>query len=153
MRIELLNDDDIDVFVNKCYLDDDQMDDKEPLLLNIRDIITKIDQRYHLNLSGFYKIKAYVNKKVGLFLNIIKIDDNEFNNEVDFRIVLFKNEPFLLELDEYSDLDFNFSKKYYNDKFYVNIDDLGDYIKYSDMGNIVYGDYAKEVLARGKNIK
>lgn len=148
----MLNDEDIDVFVNKFYFDDFYIKDKDDLLITIRDIILKIDNRYHLNLSGFYKIKAYMNQKIGAFLNIIKIDDNEFTNEVDFRIIIHKNEKFLLETDEY-DLCLEATKWYYKGKFYIDIDDVDEYYKYVDMTNVIYGDDVKAVISRGKKIK
>lgn len=152
MKVEMLNDEDIDVFVNKFYFDDFSIKDKDDLLITIRDIILKIDNRYHLNLSGFYKIKAYVNQKIGAFLNMIKIDDNEFTNEVDFRIIIYKNEKFLLETDEY-DLCKEATKWYHNGKFYIDVDEIDDCIFYLDMVNVIYGEGVKNVISRGKKIK
>ena len=101
MRIEIVNDEDIDIFINAYQFNGINLKDKETLLNEIKDILIKIDTRYKLNLNGFYKIKVYPNQKIGVFLNIIKIDDNEFNQEVDFRIIIYQNEPFLFETEEY----------------------------------------------------
>ena len=87
------------------------------LLNEIKDILIKIDTRYKLDLNGFYKIKVYPNQKIGVFLNIIKIDDNEFNQEADFRIIIYQNEPFLFETEEYEILPKNINKRYYKDNF------------------------------------
>ncbi len=152
LKIEMLNEEDMNVFVNQFYFDDFYMKDKDDLLMIIRDIILKIDRRYHLNLSGFYKIKAYVNQKIGAFLNLIKIDDNEFTNEVDFRIIIYKNEKFLLETEEYN-LCKEATNRYYNGKFYIDIDEIDNCNKYLDMATIIYGDDVKKIMARGKKIK
>lgn len=153
MKVEMLNEEDMDVFINKFYFNQSYIRDKDDLLVTIRDIIQKMDVRYHLNLKGFYKIKAYINQKIGAFLNIIKIDDNEFTNEVDFRIIIFRNERFLLETEEYDVVSENVPKIYYHDKFYIDIEDLDNYNKYFDMVRVIYGDEVKEVLAKGKKIK
>ena len=153
MKIEILNDEDIDVFINRYYFLDSELKDSDSLLLTIRDIILKIDNRYHLNLSGFYKIKAYVNYKTGAFLNIVKIDDNDFSNDVDFRIIIYKNEKFLLESDEYDIFDKSIEKRFYNNKFYIDVEDVDDCSKYLDMAKVVYGDDARGVILRGKIIK
>ena len=101
MKVEKINDDDIDIFINPYNFKKLSVYDKESILEFIKEFILIVNKRYRINLSGFYKIKAYFNQKVGLFLNVIKIDENEFSNEVDFRIVLFLNEKFLFEVDDY----------------------------------------------------
>ena len=129
MRIEIVNDEDIDIFINAYQFNGINLKDKETLLNEIKDILIKIDTRYKLDLNGFYKIKVYPNQKIGVFLNIIKIDDNEFNQEADFRIIIYQNEPFLFETEEY------------------------EIIPIIDMGNIVYGPSAKKIIQTSKIVK
>ena len=71
MRIEIVNDEDIDIFINAYQFNGINLKDKETLLNEIKDILIKIDTRYKLDLNGFYKIKVYPNQKIGVFLNII----------------------------------------------------------------------------------
>ncbi len=147
MRVELINDEIIEIFINSYNFDDIDTMNKEVILEYIKDYLMIINNRYKLNLSGFYKIKAYFNKMMGLFLNVIKIDDNEFSNDADFRIILFQNEKFLFEVDVY-DLIKDYKNKYfYKNKFYTNIDDIKDIDKLIDMGKIIYGDEVKEVVS------
>lgn len=153
MSVELVNDDDLDIYVNPYNFNDIICYDKDTILSYIKEFILKINNRYKLNLSGFYKIKAYFSSKVGLFLNVIKIDDNEFNNEADFRIILFQNEKFLFETDDYDVIKDTPNKKYYKNKFYVDIDDIYNVNNLIDMGKIVYGDEAKQILMCSKKIK
>ena len=101
MKVEVINDDDFDVFINCYNFKDIHIFGKDEILALIKDYIIIINKRYRLNLSGFYKVKSYYNKKIGLFLNIIKIDDNDFSDEADFRIILFENEKFLFEVEDY----------------------------------------------------
>lgn len=153
MKVELINDDDLDIYVNPYNFNDISCCSKEIILNYIREVISKISDRYKLNLSGFYKIKAYFNDKVGLFLNLIKIDDNEFNNEADFRIVLFQNEKFLFETEDYDTIRNYENKMYYNNKFYVDTDSIDNMNQLIDMGKIVYGEEAREISTHSKNIK
>lgn len=153
MKVELINDDDLDIYVNPYNFNDISGSSKEIILNYIKEFISKINDRYKLNLSGFYKIKAYFNDKVGLFLNLIKIDDNEFNNEADFRIILFQNEKFFFETEDYDVIKNYENKKYYNNKFYVDTDSIDNINELIDMGKIVYGDEAREIQIHSKNIK
>lgn len=153
MKIERINDDDLDIYVNPynfklvaCY-------DKDSLVKFIKDILTKIDIRYKINWCGFYKIKAYFNSKVGMFLNVIKIDDNDFNNEADYRIILFRNDKFLFETDDYDIIKDKKNIKFYNNLFYIDVDDIDDIIPFIDMGRIIYGDESKKILLQSKNLK
>ncbi len=153
MRVEMINDEDIDIYINPYNFNDISCYDKDTILNCIKEFLLKINHRYKLNLSGFYKIKAYFNIKIGLFLNVIKIDDNEFSNEADFRIILFQNEKFLFETEEYDFIKNTPNIRYYNNKFYVDIEQIDNINKLIDMGRIIYGDDAKEILMSAKKIK
>lgn len=153
MRVELVNEDDLDIYINPYNFNDINCYDKETIINYIKEFIVKINNRYRLNLSGFYKIKAYFNSKVGLFLNVIKIDDNEFNNDADFRIVLFQNEKFFFETDNYEIIKIYPNKRYYKNKYYIDIDDIYNVNRLIDMGKIIYGEEAKEVIMNSKKIK
>lgn len=153
VRIEMVNEEDIDIFINPCHFNEIDPRDKESLLTEIKKLLIKIDTRYKLNLSGFYKIKVYPNKKVGVFLNIIKIDDNEFNQEADFRIIIYPDEEFYFETEEYDILPRNAKKRYLQGKFYINIEDVKDITSMIDMGKIIYGTEVKKILQESKIIK
>ena len=90
LKVEKVGSDILTVFMSNFYFKDIDMDKKIELIGIIKEYIDKIDQRYRLNLNGFYKIKVYPNKKIGVFLEIIKIDDNEFSSGADFRIIIYQ---------------------------------------------------------------
>ncbi len=152
MKVEVINDDDFDVFINCYNFKDIHIFVKDDILALIKDYIIIINKRYRLNLSGFYKVKSYYNKKIGLFLNIIKIDDNDFSDEADFRIILFENEKFLFEVEDYDLVKDIKNKVYYNDMFYVDVNDISSLNNLIDMGRIIYGDDVKKILFLGKMI-
>ena len=152
MRVEIINDDDIDIYINTYNFKDIHVYNKETILEFIKEYLLIINTRYKLNLSGFYKIKSYFNEKVGLFLNVIKIDDNEFSNDADFRIILFQNEKFLFEVEDYDLIKDIPNKLFYKNKFYVDVNDLNSINKLIDMGRVVYGDEVKEILSNSYKI-
>lgn len=153
MRTEIVSDDLITVFINNFYFQEINFSKKIEIISIIKDLISKIDKRYQLNLNGFYKIKVYPNQKLGVFLDIIKIDDNEFSSGADFRIVVYPEAKFFLETDNYEILDVKVKKRFYKNKFYIDIDDISDLNLLSDFGNIVYGDSTQELIYQGKIIK
>lgn len=152
MKVEIINSEYLTVFLNKCYFDEIDLEKKSDIIVCIKDIISKIDSRYRLDLNGFYKIKVFPNKKLGVYLDIIKIDDNDFNDRADFRIVIYQDSNFYLEMDvcDIKNID---EKIYYNNNFYININDINNIDKYMDYGQIIYGDSAKEIEYYGKKLK
>lgn len=153
MRVEKISEDLYNIFINKLYFKDIDLTNKIELISIIKELLNKIETRYRLNLNGFYKIKVYPKKEIGVYLNVIKIDDNEFSSGADFRIVIYQNEKFFLETDNYEILDKNKMKMYYDNKFYIDIDDIKDINSIIDMGNIIYGKEAKTMLNESKKIK
>lgn len=153
MRIEMINEEDIDIYINPYNFEFKEFLEKEDIIDLIKDLITKVNIRYNLNLKGFYKIKAYYNEKAGVFLNVIKIDDNEFSNEADFRIIMFKNEKFLFETEYYELLNNYTNKKYCQNKFYIDLDDIENITSIIDMGRIIYGEEVRKILTEAKTIK
>lgn len=149
MKIEMINNEYIDIYINPYNFKNIHVLNKDSILESIKDHLLIINNRYKLYLSGFYKIKAYFNKKAGLFLNVIKIDDSDFSNDADFRIILFQNEKFLFEVEDYDIIETIPKKIFYKDKFYVDIDDIENINSLIDMGKVIYGDDAKEVLEKG----
>ena len=152
MKLEKINDDLINIYFNPFYFKDIDLNNKLELIEVIKDLIKKAESRYKLFLSGFYKIKVYPNKKLGVFLNIIKIDDNEFSNTTDFRIVIYQNEKFFLETELY-ELFNNVEMRYFNNKFYIDIDDVDNILPISDMVDVIYGSDVKKLLSNSIIIK
>lgn len=152
MKVEKINDDLINIYFNPFYFKDIDLNNKLELIEVIKDLIKKAESRYKLFLSGFYKIKVYPNKKLGVFLNIIKIDDNEFSNTTDFRIVIYPNEKFFLETELY-ELFNNVEMRYCNNKFYIDIDDVDNILPISDMVDVIYGSDVKKILSNSIIIK
>lgn len=147
LKVELISDDSLEIFINKYFVENIyQSNDK---LVEINNIIDKINSIYKLNLRGFYKVYAYCDERVGMFLELIKIDDNEFSDTADFRIIIRENEKILFEFDLLDDIE---SKEYYiyNDKFYVDIKNIDNVDNAIEKSRIIYGSATKNIFKLGK---
>ena len=148
MRVETISDEYIKIFINLFYIDSFDIS-KNELGLRIKKILDKVNLRYRLYLDGFYKVNCYINKKLGIFIDLIKIDDNEFSKGVDYRIVIYDNNKFYMKCDDI-DVD-NYTIKKYNNNFYIDIDSVNN--NDIDISNIVYGKDADKIYGSGKSIK
>lgn len=153
MRVEKINDEMINIYLNTFNFKNIDVENKIELVAKIKEILSKVEQRYKVNFNGFYKVKVYPNKKIGVFLNILKIDDNEFSSGADFRIIVYLGEKFLLETSEYEQLDKNIEKRVLGDRFYIDLDHIKEINKVIDLGNVIYGEDTEKILKESKLIK
>ncbi len=148
MKIELLPDDSYTIFLNQKYIKNLSFKDKSKIISEVRDFILKYKTRLHLR--GFYKVKVYVNEKVGLFFDIIKLDDLDFSYGVDLRVIVYLDETILFETEYYDILPERVMKRYYQGKFYVDVDSLKKLEKFVDFGRFIYGDEVLKILNQGR---
>ena len=123
------------VFIDKCYVDNVDYDDKK----SISDFVKTFIFRYRnkMNLNGFYKVKVYSNKYVGLFLEIFCLEENEYPNTLDLRILVYLNHDVYYLSDDYFIVN-NFSEIYYSEnKFYCLVDKEVD-VSILEFGNFIY---------------
>ncbi len=138
MRVESM-DEDIRIFIHNFYFNNIDWHDKLEIETNIRDILNKICNNYKIKLKGFYRIKIYPHN-IGTFIEVIKIDDDNYDGcEVDFRIVVIFNKEMYLKLDDYYYF-IEYEKLYYDGYYYINLDDIDDYLNIIDFGDIVFDD-------------
>ncbi|MBR5370201.1 MAG: hypothetical protein IK137_02735 [Bacilli bacterium] len=127
MKIEKLNVTDYKIYYYKKQLDE------KSLYNDIKELIKKVQKR--LKLKGFYKVLA-VNKKIGLFLILKKIEDNFYRNTLDFKIeisdldVYFKTNDYFV-IKDLSDI------KYKDGMFYCVVDESFDKI----LEKVEFGDF------------
>lgn len=144
MRIEKIDLDNYNIFLNSAYLKDVDLGDKEEISKYIKNFILSIN--YKLNINGFYKIIVYCNKKVGIFLKLVKMEDCSYTNSLDFRIIVNINSDVYFKTSDY----FNISNvnliRYYNNNYYCLIDDNFNTIDLCEWGNYIYGDELLKML-------
>lgn len=148
MKIEMLTKDSYRIFVNKLYIKDVNLDEKEAIILAVKDIIQKLKQK--LQLRGFYKVKVFPNKNIGLFIEIIQLEDLEFSNNLDLRVVVYFDEKFYFETEDYFTIQKYDNVMFFDDKFYCLIDDsFEDMLEIVEFGRLIYGKEVTNLLNNG----
>lgn len=148
MKIEMLTKDSYKIFVNKLYIKDIDLNDKDVIILAVKDIIQKLKQR--LQLRGFYKVKVFPSKNIGLFIEIIQLEDLEFSNNLDLRVVVYFDEKIFFETEDYFVIQKYDSIIFFDDKFYCLIDDyFEDLLEIVEFGRFIYGKEVINLLNKG----
>ena len=69
-------------------------------------------------MKGFYKVKVHVGEDIGLFIDIYKIDDIEYSNSLDLRILIFYDDTFYFETVDYFVIENVDIVRYFITKYY-----------------------------------
>ncbi len=147
MKIELIDKNSFFVFINRLYLKDCDFSSKEEITSVVKKLIFKLKDRLHLR--GFYKIKVYVHDKIGLFLDIIQLDDLSYSGALELRIIVFFDCQFLFEVDDYFLIHQANKIWYLDNRYYCLVDDLLDsFYSVLEFGRFLYGEDALFVLHR-----
>lgn len=120
---------------------------KENLEKYLKSIINIIKKKNVLIKSGLYVARVYQNNKYGLIIELELLEELEiFKDMVDLKILIYDNSKMYLEVEDYF-LTIGHKKEIFNNKFYLDIDDLTDYdlISLLEFGNIIYGDNVIEM--------
>lgn len=112
---------------------DFNINDKDKLVDYIKKMIIRLKVFYNIHLQGFYKIYVYPNKKYGLILKIICLDDIDIDT-IDLRIIIKHDINIYLKTSDY--FIFQNQKLFYENNYYKNINDIENiypYIEYCDI--------------------
>lgn len=138
MNLEVLDDDRFIVYYS-LILDDILEYEIEDIKLFIKLIVIRLQNKYNVNIKGYYHLDVYVNKI--LILEFYKID--EYSERVDLDIVIHLNSTILVKFDDYF---LTNNRKYlYKNKYYLKIEDI-DFVKYIEFVEFVYEKQAKHIL-------
>lgn len=139
MKIDFIDDNNFVVY----YLSEIEIRTEEELKLCFKDINQALIKLYDYQFSGFYNVNIYCCSNLYV-MNFENIDDY---GRADFNITMVLNSTMLCEFDDFEL--FSGNKVYYNDKFYVELDDVVNDIRLFEYGNIIYGDEVDKILNRG----
>lgn len=138
MKIEEIDDDRFVIYYS-LILDDILEYDVEDIKLFIKILVVRLQNKYNLDIKGYYHLDVYVNKI--LILEFYKID--EYCDKVDLNIIIHLDSTILVKFDDYF---LNENKKYlYKDKYYMKIEDI-DFNKYIEFIEFIYEKQAKYIL-------
>lgn len=145
MKIEMCGKDIYNIFVCKDYVKNIDYFVREDIVKCVRDIIYKLKLR--LGLRGFYKIKVFPQGKIGLFLEVIKLDESDFSSSLDLRIVVYMDEKIYFETDDYYKIENCNDKRYLEGSFYCIVDDdFEPVLEKVEFGRFIYGKEVNKIL-------
>ena len=129
MKIEIVNDDCYHIYIYNDYEDLSEIIIKDKLLL-----IKKI-----LHLCGFYRVIATL-KKVGLFLEIIKVAEGFRRETFDLKVIIDNNRDVFFKTKDYFLVEDISKICYYDGEYYGLVDDSFDKIlEKVEFGDFVFG--------------
>lgn len=150
MRIEIISSEEFHIFVNNLYLKIDNYEHKEEIVEAVKGVISSV--RGKLHLRGFYKLKVFVNEKIGLFIEGVKLEGLEYSNALDLRVVVFFDEDIYFKTEEYFVIGDVSNVKYFDGYYYCLVDDIADINKVVEFGEFIYGRDALDVIDKSISI-
>lgn len=150
MRVEIISPEEFNVFVNNLYLKIENYDDKDEIVNTVKDVISNI--RGKLKLRGFYKLKVFVSKKVGLFIEGVKLEDLSYSSALDLRVVVFFDEDVYFKTDEYFVISDVSNVRYFDSSYYCLVDDIPDITKVVEFGEFIYGSKAIDIIDKSVSV-
>lgn len=145
MKIEVNGKNGYKIFINREYIKEVNFEEKDSISEFVKKYLIKIKDK--LKLRGFYKVKVFPHKKLGLYLDIKQLEELEFSNNIDLRIIISLDEKFFFETDDYFLVSKYSNVRYLDGKFYCLIDDYFDEIlEIVEFGDIIYGEEVINLL-------
>ncbi len=144
MRFEVISDEEFSIFINSLYAKINNYNDKDEVVGVVKDIISKYKNK--LKLRGFYKIKVYLDKNVGLFLDGIRLESLERSGAVDLRVIVYFDEDIYFRTEDYFAIDDVSNIRYYDGYYYCLASNIVDVNRVVEFGEFVYGDYFLEIF-------
>lgn len=144
MRVEIFSDGEISIFVSSSYKGICDCYEKEKLVEVVKDVVKKLKRK--LKLKGFYKLKVFFNKVIGIFIRAIKVDEVEYSNVLDLRVIVYTDQDIYFETDDYFRIKDVKNVRFYKNKFYCLVDDIFNIYKVVDWGRFIYGEEVLDML-------
>lgn len=146
MKIEALTKDNYRFFINKLLIKIN-LENKEDIIDYVKEIILK--KKKTLNLRGFYKVIVYVNKKCGLFMELVKLEDSNYFNNLDLRVIVNLEADVYFETEDFFLIKKALEIRYNAGLFYCLVDDSFDEkFEKAEFGKYIFGDDVINMLAK-----
>ena len=139
--MKVLRDSDGNFVIYLLHLKDaSQYEEKPEIIKLVKNTVLKVNKIYHLNLKGFYKVRVYLNKKVGLVIEIIRVDDIDINNAIDLRVLVYFDQEFFIEVDNFDFVPKHKRVTFLDNKYYISVESLSDAEVFSllELGIVIY---------------
>lgn len=124
----------------------DDIDDIRNLLY---DVFNNLVDNYDIDIKNNYNVNIYINNSYGVVVEMIKLEDDEFDivNSIGLNILFDK--LFLYEMDDPLDYIGN-EIYYYDNKYYLNASKVD--AKLIENSKLIYDNFVYKVLGRGVKI-
>ena len=157
MKLDVISDTEIIIYLNKLYFESFDYEDKDLLEEYFRNLFSKLKKYYNITITGYYNISVYTNIDYGMILHMNKVDIdyiNFFSKTVDMKVIFNVDSDVLYCVDNYFITDYlnddDFKIYNYHDKFYVQIINheltdlkLNTLVECSDL---IFGDKATNII-------
>ncbi|MBR3362755.1 MAG: hypothetical protein IKG40_02390 [Bacilli bacterium] len=118
----IFKDNKIILCLNKIYIRNLDLNNKEELYKYIKKTLHKLEKKYDLTLQGYYSINLYIDNNYGIIMEITKEESSYldyFENSLDISIKIYK-ESFLYEVSDIIICN-NYKTYINNNHIYINI--------------------------------
>ena len=90
------------LYVNQDYCKNMDFNSKESIASYAKTLVLRLKRIYGIVLQGFYQMKVFVNDFVGMFIELVKLDDFEFElMTIDLNVIIFLHQTFLLKCTDF----------------------------------------------------
>lgn len=150
MKLNIIDENNIIIFLSKLYTKDSIKFDKENLEIYFKKIFKKLQNNFDIKINGYYNINVYVNKDYGIVMEIFKEEldyYNYFDDDIEMQIKIYENSKFLYSFDDIFEIKKGIGKIYkYNDKYYLELEkklSKYEYAKILEFSSLIYNDINK----------
>ena len=145
------------LFLPKNIISDICFDDLKAVEAYFKKIIINLRKYYNIKLFGCYNVYLYVDKIYGIIMEMEKIDDNLFLDDlIDMKIFINMDSPILYKVSDYEFMkNIGDKKYYYQNNFYCTIDEMDEIklLPFLEYCEIIYGDEAGAIINKAQKIK
>ena len=123
--------------------------DEEELSVFLKDVFLILSDVYSINLYGYFMVDIYVDEKIGIYVEISRIDNCiTYSKKIDTK-VNFVLDGFYLKIKDLSKI-YNYSPIYYfNNYYFVSTKDVDNIFDVIEECEIVYkscGDFINNIV-------
>lgn len=133
MKFEVLDDKYL-FFTNKIY----SFDEESEISIFLKDMFLLINEVYSLELFGYFKVDIYIDEKIGIYVELVKIDDYiSYSKKIDTKVVINRN-SFYFKTNDLSMI-YQYEPIYIKDNYYyVSTKDVDNVLDLFDFCEIEY---------------
>jgi len=133
MKFEVLDDKYL-FFTNKNY----SLEEEGDISTFLKDMFLIINEIYSLELFGYFKVDIFIDEKIGVFVEISKLDDYiSYGKKIDTKVIINRNN-FYFKTNDLS-LIYQYEPIYRKDNYYyVSTKDVDNVLDFLDFCEIDY---------------